>query len=141
MGACHAAALYRYVSPAGVVTYQSSPPPSSARHVQVVHLSDTFGSGSAQAAVHAPPVVLYEAPSCPPCAIAARYLTSRKVHFKVVDVTNPKALAEMKSASHATTIPTIVVGKQVFVGYVESELSAALTAAGYPDPKNPQAGH
>ncbi len=78
------------------------------------------------------PVVLYEAPSCPPCTVAEHYLQGRQVRFRAIDVTNAKALAEMKKKTGATTIPTITVGQHVLVGYVRSVVSAELTAAGYP---------
>ena len=128
----HAGTLYRYVNPEGVVTYQSSPPPSSATHVRAVHFPDVSGGTSEHTRVHVAPVVLYEAPSCPPCTAAQRYLQARKVRFRAIDVANGKALAAMKKRTGATTIPTIIVGRRVLVGYVRSVVSAELTAAGYP---------
>ena len=139
-GGCHAATLYRYVNPQGVVTYQSSPPPSSAHHVHVMHFHGKSQSGGPHgASVAAAPVVLYEAPSCQPCTVAVHYLKTRGVPFRRVDVTSQKALAAMKRKTGSTTVPTIMVGKHILVGYVKSLVSAELTAAGYP--KSAKAAH
>ncbi len=134
VGAAHAATLYRWVDPHGVVTYQNTPPPSSAGHVRVIRLHSHASSPSAMRkavrAMH--PVVLYRAPHCAPCRQVSAYLHRRRVPFRAVDVSRGQAvLRAMKIKTGSTTVPTIMVGKQVLVGYIPAALKNELTAAGY----------
>ncbi len=137
-GAClstaSAATLYRWVSPNGVVTYQNTPPPRSARKLQVMHLGHKSSPSEVRKALSAlHPVVLYAAPHCPPCRQVRAYLGRRKVPYKTIDVAgNQAALRAMKEHTGATTVPTITVGKHVLVGYIPKLLAEELTAAGYP---------
>lgn len=133
LGSAHAATLYRWVSPQGVVTYQNSPPPQSAARVKVMHLGGREPIAAMRHAVSAlHPVVLYRAPHCVPCRQASRYLRQRKVPFKEVDIAAGQAiLRSMKAATGTTTVPTITVGKHVLVGYIPSALGDELAAAGY----------
>jgi len=134
VGMAYAATLYRWVNPEGVVTYQNSPPPPSVGHVKVMHVDGHNSATSmrqALAAMH--PVVLYKAPHCTPCKQVSDYLHKRRVPFKVVDVSaNRAALVAMKKRTGATTVPTIMVGHHVLIGYIPAALKAELTAAGYP---------
>ena len=133
MGAAHAATLYRWVGPNGVVTYQNTPPPSSATHVRVMHMRNHTSPSAVRKAVRAMhPVVLYRAPHCAPCRQVSAYLHRRGVPFRAVDVSRGQAaLRDMKNKTGSTTVPTIMVGKQVLVGYIPSALKNELTAAGY----------
>ncbi|HUW97360.1 MAG TPA: glutaredoxin family protein [Acidiferrobacter sp.] len=138
IGYAQAATLYRWVNPEGVVTYQNTPPPQSARGVKVIHLSGH--SSSAHASAGAPKgqsVVLYQAPNCTPCRQASTYLSHHKIPFKTIDVgASQAALQAMKKKTGSTTIPTITVGAHVLMGYLPSMLAKELTVAGYlPAPK------
>lgn len=133
-GLAQAATLYRWVGPNGVVTYQNSPPPSSAAHVRVIRMPNHASPAAVRKAVSAMhPVVLYGAPHCAPCRQVSAYLRRRGVPFRAVDVSRaPSALQDMKTKTGSTTVPTIMVGQQVLVGYIPSALKNELTAAGYP---------
>lgn len=130
----HAATLYKYVSPEGVVTYQNTPPPRSARHVQIEHLGDAASPRTfRQALAKLAPVTLYWAPNCKPCTQARRYLVARKVPFQSVNVAqNAATLKMMMKTTGSNTVPTIMVGKHVLDGYWRPILAKQLTAAGYP---------
>ena len=136
-----AATLYRWVGPHGVVTYQENPPPASDAGVQALHIRSGSGVPHARQAVsRAHPVTLYEAPHCPPCTEASAYLHHRKVVYKAVDVAKSQAvLRAMKARTGSVSVPTIVVGKHVLIGYSRSVLAGELTAAGYP--RSPEASH
>ena len=133
VGAAHAATLYRWVGPHGVVTYQNTPPPSSAAHVRVIHTHSNVSPSAMRKAVSAMhPVVLYRAPHCAPCRQVSAYLHRRRVPFRAVDVSRGQAaLQDMKRTTGSPTVPTIMVGKQVLVGYIPSALKNELKAAGY----------
>jgi len=134
VGCAQAATLYRWVDPEGVVTYQNTPPPDSVRHVKVLHLGGHSSPADVRkAASEMHPVVLYRAPHCIPCQQVSAYLSRRKVPFKTVNVTTSQAVMRaMKRKTGSTTVPTIMVGKQVLTGYLQSVLAEELTAAGYP---------
>ncbi|MHB8254609.1 MAG: glutaredoxin domain-containing protein [Acidiferrobacter sp.] len=134
VGCAQATTLYRWVNPEGVVTYQNSPPPQSAGKVKVMHLRARSSSTDVRKAVSAmQPVILYEAPHCVPCKAASTYLAQRKVPFKSIDVASGQAeLRAMKKKTGSVTVPTLMVGKHVLVGYLQSILAEELTAAGYP---------
>lgn len=132
-GVAHAATLYRWVGPNGVVTYQNTPPPSSAHHVHVMHVHGRTSPSAVRKALSAlHPVVLYRAPHCAPCREVSAYLRSRKVPFRSIDVSRGRqALRGMKKETGSTTVPTVTVGRDVLVGYIHSALKNELAAAGY----------
>ncbi len=134
VGAAHAATLYRWVEPDGVVTYQNTPPPPSATHVRVMHMGSHTSPAAVRKAVSLMhPVVLYRAPHCAPCQQVSAYLRRRGVPFRAVDVSRGQSvLRAMKKKTGSTTVPTVMVGKQILVGYIPSVLKNELTAAGYP---------
>ncbi len=134
VGTAHAATLYRWVGPHGVVTYQNTPPPASAGNVHVIHLRDKTSPAAVRKALSTMhPVVLYQAPHCAPCRQVVAYLRRRKVPFRSIDVSRGQSvLRGMKDKTGSTTVPTVMVGKDVLVGYIPSALKNELTAAGYP---------
>ncbi len=139
VGHAQAAMLYRWVGPHGVVTYQENRPPSSAAGVKAIHIK--VGSGGARPNVsQSHPVTLYEAPHCRPCAQVRAYLRRRKVSYRTRNVAKSQAvLRAMKARTGSVSVPTIVVGKHVLIGYARSVLAGELTAAGYPPTS--KAGH
>ena len=134
IGYSRAATLYRWVGPHGVVTYQESPPPQSATGVTAIHIKVGPRSSAAhKGASRSHPVTLYEAPHCRPCAAVRAYLVRRKVAYRAVNVAKSQAvLRAMKARTGSVSVPTIVVGRHVLIGYVRSVLAGELTAAGYP---------
>ncbi len=133
VGAAHAATLYRWVGPNGVVTYQNTPPPSSAHHVHVMHVHGRTSPSAVRKALSAlHPVVLYRAPHCAPCREVSAYLHRRGVPFRSIDVSRGRSVLQgMKQKTGATTVPTVTVGRDVLVGYIHSALKNELAAAGY----------
>lgn len=128
--AARGATLYRYTNPQGMTVYQETPPPSSARDVQRTPVPRHL-SANGHAAIDNP-VVLYLAPNCPPCAQAQAYLRLRGVPFTTIDVAaSADAEKAMRRRTGVQTVPTLCVGAHVLIGYVRSELAAALKAAGY----------
>jgi len=63
-------------------------------------------------------VTIYTKPTCPYCAAAKADMDGRGVAYNEVDVTaDPAALAEMERASGGRTVPVIVEGDNVIVGF------------------------
>ena len=73
-------------------------------------------------------VKVYSTSGCGYCRQAKEFLTERGIEFESIDVTTDKqALQEMKKASGgARSVPVILVGDRVVVGFEPSELEKAL---------------
>lgn len=71
-------------------------------------------------------VILYSQPGCPPCFAAKHFLSSRNIEFEYKDVqADPQALRELMDLNSRST-PTIVVGKEVMIGFDPEKLEALL---------------
>lgn len=128
---------YRWVDEDGKVTYQDALPPDGALLVEEQN-TQNYGpipTGDTHVAVTAAkyPVTLYSISSCERCDAARNYLEGRGVPFTEKNVQNNFSLQqEMKKEVGALTVPTLVVGKKIMQGYIESLLAGELDQAGYP---------
>jgi len=130
-----AAQLYRWVDENGKVEYRDTPPPSSAKKVEVRR----FGGGtvetsslpfSVQQAARNFPVTLWNAPCGAPCDQARAHLARRGVPYAEKD-----AQADVEAFEKLTGglgVPVLYVGSNRVNGYLEAEWDAALEIAGYP---------
>jgi glutaredoxin len=79
------------------------------------------------------PVTLYTVPQCDPCDLVRNQLDKRKVPYTEKDVAeNVELQIELMDAAGSVTVPTVLVGDEVFKGYDRAALEAGLTEAGYP---------
>lgn len=63
-------------------------------------------------------VKIYTKPTCPYCAAAKADFDQQGVAYLDIDVTaDPAALAEMERLSGGRTVPVIVEGETITVGY------------------------
>lgn len=75
-----------------------------------------------------PQVILYSQPGCAPCFAARTFLVSRKVPFAYRDVqADPQAFRELMDLGSRST-PTLVVGREVMIGFDPEKLTAMLEA-------------
>ena len=130
-----AAQLYRWVDENGKVEYRDTPPPSSAKKVEVRR----FGGGtvdtsslpfSVQQAARNFPVTLWSAPCGAPCDQARAHLARRGVPYAEKD-----AQADVEAFEKLTGglgVPVLYVGSNRVNGYLEAEWDSALDIAGYP---------
>lgn len=133
--AAHAGKLYKWVDSQGNVSYQDRPPPDGAKGVQERTVKGVDESQEGDDTTRAP-VTLYAIPKCSSCDAARAYLKKRNVAFTEKNVeSDPKAQAELKAKSGGLAVPTIIVGKTVMKGYMESWLGGELDKAGYPKAK------
>ena len=72
-------------------------------------------------------VVVYSTHTCPWCAKTKEFLKANKVSFtnKFVDTSKPAA-QEMIKKSGQQSVPVIIIGSKVIVGFSESKLKSAL---------------
>jgi len=73
-------------------------------------------------------VRIYSTPSCNFCQQAKEFLTEKGIEFDTFDVSSDKeALSEMRKISGgARTVPVIVVGDAVIVGFERDRVEKAL---------------
>jgi glutaredoxin len=127
--------LYRWVDENGKVEYRDTPPPSSAKKVEL----RPFGGGtvetsslpfSVQQAARNFPVTLWNSSCGAPCDQARAHLARRGVPHAEKD-----AQADVEAFKRLTggiDVPVLYVGSNRVNGYLEAEWDAALDIAGYP---------
>ncbi len=132
------AQMYRWTDEKGRVHFTSTPPPAGAKNVQ------KKGSGAAaessapalpfavQQAQRDFPITLYTTPGCEGCDAARKLLNGRGLPFKEVSVTENEQIEELKAATGANSVPTMIVGRSVQKGFEEGVYNRTLDAAGYP---------
>lgn len=85
------------------------------------------------AAVPSTPVKLYSNSKCgSPCADAQQFLSARGINQEVVQVETPESFEELRKLTGGATVPVLVVGETVLIGYSPARWGSALDAAGFP---------
>src|SRR5688500_2316816 len=134
-GTLFAAQLYRWVDEKGNVEYRDTPPPSSAKKIEQRPMSGGAAPAaelpySVQQAVKNFPVTLWVTDCGDSCTNARAHLARRGVPHQEKD---PVAdFDNFRKTTGGTEVPVIFVGSTRLRGYLESDLDAALDAAGYP---------
>lgn len=75
---------------------------------------------------------IFTTPGCNYCAQAKEYLSAKGLDFDAIDVTaSPEAMKEMRAVSGgARSVPVIVVGREVIIGFDQGALDRALQNIG-----------
>jgi glutaredoxin len=134
-GTAFAAQLYRWVDEKGNVEYRDTPPPPSAKKIEQPKISGGAAPAaelpySVQQAVKNFPVTLWVTDCGDSCTNARAHLARRGVPHTEMD---PRSdFDNFKKVTGGTEVPVIFVGGTRLKGYLESDLDAALDAAGYP---------
>jgi len=135
------AQLYRWTDDKGKVHFSDSPPPPGARDVRKKGIPVQVSPAPAatpgvpfavQQAMKDFPVTLYSTPGCEACDLARKLLNARGVPFKEVSVSTEKDIADLKSAVGSNSVPSMLVGAGVVMGFEEGAYQRALDHAGYP---------
>jgi glutaredoxin len=133
------AAQYKWVGPAGEVTYSDRPPPAGTTTVSIGTLPGTVRRDESgfPAALRDPvskhPVVLYTSSGCEPCQQARAHLSRRGVPFAERTITSAAdADAFQRAGFQEISVPALGVGHERSVGYEASAWDRLLDAAGYP---------
>src|SRR5688572_6703909 len=134
-GTLFAAQLYRWVDEKGNVEYRDTPPPTSAKKIEQPRITGGAAPAaelpySVQQAVKNFPVTLWVTDCGDSCTNARGHLVRRGVPHKEIDPRND--FDNFKKVTGGTEVPVIFVGTTRLKGYLESDLDAALDAAGYP---------
>jgi glutaredoxin len=135
-----AQAVYRIVGEGGKVTFSDKPPlAASGKVTPTVNL---VVPGQAEQ-INLPlevrqvtakfPVTLYVSSSCAPCDSGRNLLSNRGVPFTEKTVSTPEDGEAFQKLSGGTSLPFLTIGGQHISGYLASEWSQYLNAAGYPE--------
>jgi len=135
-----AQAVYRIVGEGGKVTFSDKPPLSAMG--RVTPTVNMVMPGQAEQ-VNLPlelrqvaakfPVTLYVSSNCAPCDSGRNLLTNRGVPFTEKTVTSPEDGEAFQKLSGSSSLPFLTIGGQHISGYLASEWSQYLNAAGYPE--------
>lgn len=132
------AQLYKWVGPDGKVTYSDTPPPKTAAKVEKKSLGSSGPSDAGLPyevanAMRNNPVVIYTMAKCAGCDAARNALQQRGVPYSEKTVSGYEDQNKLLQVSGGTELPFITVGRTQIKGYDQSAISAALSAAGYPE--------
>ncbi len=129
---------YRWIDKDGRVQFTDAPPPAGAKDVRRTNVT-TAKPAAPQVPFEVArlqkdfPVTLYTSPNCKEgCELARGALNKRGVPFKEVQVWNPETNEELKKASGAVEVPTLLVGRSVQRGFEQGAFDSLLDSAGYP---------
>lgn len=132
--------VYRIVGPDGRVTFSDQPPPAANARPQAGTGSAT--SGSATGGAQLPfelrqiasryPVVLYTSDNCAPCNSGRNLLGSRGIPYTEKTVNTSEDAEALRRLNSDATLPFLTIGGQKLRGYLETEWTQYLDAAGYP---------
>ncbi|MDD5712554.1 MAG: glutaredoxin family protein [Smithellaceae bacterium] len=79
-----------------------------------------------------PKIKLYTLSTCSHCKAAKRFFTDSNMSYECTDVDllsgeeKAAVMAEVRSLNPRLTFPTIIIGKQVIVGFNENRIKEAL---------------
>jgi glutaredoxin len=136
--AVQAQAIYRIVGPDGRISFSDQPPaptlkatalPPSGRSNATI--SGDLPYELRQAASRYP-VVLYSGDACEPCNSGRSLLTSRGIPFNEFTVSTQEDIQAFQRQGSETSLPVVTIGGQRIKGFISSEWSQYLDAAGYP---------
>jgi glutaredoxin len=138
--AVQAQAVYRIVGPDGKVTFSDKPPLSATgKSTPTVNL---MLQGQAEQAnlplelrqVAAKfPVTLYVSSNCAPCDSGRSLLGNRGIPFTEKTVNSAEDAQAFQKLSTNTSLPLLIIGGQHVAGFLASEWTQYLNAAGYPE--------
>ncbi len=135
--------VYRIVGPDGRVTFSDQPPPAAnARPAPGAGSGSTAPAAPAAAGAALPfelrqtasryPVVLYTGENCAPCNTGRNLLNSRGIPYSEKTVNTSDDAEALRRLNGDATLPLLTIGGQKLRGYLETEWTQYLDAAGYP---------
>lgn len=126
---------YKIVGPDGSVTYTDRPPVDQSAQPLGKPKAGISGVSlpyELQQVVNRHPVTLYTARECNSCEAGRQLLQSRGVPFVEKTVDTPDDIRAFTAQENSSQLPLLKVGRKQLIGLQQSEWSAYLDAAGYP---------
>jgi glutaredoxin len=139
------AQLYRWTDEGGKVHYTDTPPPATAKNVELKESARPASTNTAaqqsyalQLAIKSFPVTVYTSKDCgSPCKNGLAHLRKRSVPFTEKVVAKQEEIDELTKLAGAPRVPVMVVGVDIQRDYEEQSWNAALDTAGYPKSGTP----
>lgn len=138
--AVQAQAVYRSVGPDGKVTFSDIPPQTvSGKATPTVNLlvpgqaEQTNLPLEVRQASAKFPVTLYASSACAPCDSGRNLLLNRGIPFAEKTVTTAEDSEALQKLSGTASLPFLTIGGQHVSGFMASEWTQYLNAAGYPE--------
>jgi glutaredoxin len=129
--------VYRWTDKDGKVQF-SDVPPEQAKDLTQKRMGDAAPDATlpyqTQVAMKRNPVVLYVGEKCKPCDQGRELLNRRGIPYTEHNAAGNRAETETvtKLAGGKPEVPLLLVGSTQLKGFVESDWSSTLDAAGYP---------
>jgi len=141
-GAAGAQQVYRHVDANGKVSFSDQPPaaapgraaaPAAASGGAVTSLPSNNGLPyELRQVTQRYPVTLYTRDDCEPCSTGRSLLTTRGIPFTEKTVKTIEDNDALQRLSGQNSLPLLTIGSQQVKGFLDSEWSQYLDAAGYP---------
>jgi glutaredoxin len=133
-------AQYKVVAPDGGVTYTDRPPADASAKVtpigrKLLTTAPAAGSGlpaDLQRLSERFPVTLFTSSACSPCDAGRQMLQQRGVPYTERQIVSNDDVAALERTVGGRTVPALTVGGQALRGYLQSDWTSYLDAAGYP---------
>jgi len=130
--------LYKWVDSKGNVTYQSSPPPDTAKKVERPKISTDNSAASDQVEAAQPdekelkPIQFYSKLECSSCEEARAYFDENSIPFDEIDLSENKAEAEeLENKLGVISVPIFGIGDRYVSGFERNMLNKLLVNEGY----------
>jgi len=149
-GTAGAQSVYRHVDANGKVTFSDQPPATaparaatparSGGAVTSLPVNNGLPYELRQVAQRYP-VTLYTRDECEPCSSARSMLTTRGIPFTEKTVKTVEDNEALQRLSGQASLPLVTIGSQQLKGFLDSEWSQYLDAAGYPSSSQLPSGY
>lgn len=121
------ALLRRHASTMAVIALGMAAGFAAPRVVQWFRPAYISGDYQTQFQTHAARVILYGTQRCSYCIKARRFLQDRQVPFADLDIEkSPQAAAELQALGQSRSVPVLLVGKRLIVGFNPQAFEDAL---------------
>ncbi len=133
------AQLYKWVDANGKTHFTTSPPPPSAKSLQVKAPAQGLSAVELpymlNQAVRKAPVVLYTSEGCGGCDLGRAFLKRRGIPFVEKTVGTGNDEEKLKEAGSNGQLPLVTIGGKRLIGFESNTWEGALIAATYPAQK------
>lgn len=123
--------LYKWIDADGNVSYQDSPPPTSAKVLQESTIRKTASQGNGEDQSDVPPLVVYTIDECDGCEMLLLRLQQLQLPFEERSLLSKEIQADILSGNDSLTAPTLRVADKYINDFTEPSFIDLLRDAGY----------
>jgi len=131
----YAAKLYKWVDADGNISYQDTPPPTSAKQVEETGIEtstrSTIRNAPLSEAQQSNPVVVYTLEDCDACIALLSFFRENSVPFQEQSILDRDVQNRILSVSEKVAAPTLFLGDRLIENLTHKNLTEQLKSAGY----------